>query len=172
MAVLSVITRIWNVLVETNTFNFIIFIALLALIFKKINIHSMITSIQEKLIKIIEEAKNSQKEATEALLNAEKSLENLDDDLKVIVSEAEKSAEVIGKKILSEAEKQIQSIESNALKVIDAEEKLLISKLTKNTSKASVQIAQSHVEKVLQETPTLHDKYIDESIDELDRLSL
>lgn len=172
MEVLSVITKIWNVLVETNTFNFIIFVALMALIFKKIDVKTIITSVQEKTIKIIEEAKTSQNEATEALLNAEKSLENIDKDLKVIIAEAEKSAEVIGKKILSEAEKQIENINTNAMKVIEAEEKLLISKLTKSTSTASVQIAKSHVEKVLQETPTLHDKYIDESIDELDRLSL
>lgn len=172
MEVLSVITRIWNVLVETNTFNFIIFVALMALIFKKIDVKTIITSIQEKTIKIIEEAKTGQNEATEALMNAEKELENIDKDLKVIIAEAEKSAEVIGKKILSEAEKQIENINTNAMKVIEAEEKLLISKLTKSTSTASVQIAKSHVEKVLQETPSLHDKYINESIDELDRLSL
>ncbi len=55
------------------------------------------------------------------------------------------SAEVIGKKILSEAEKQLQNIEQNAKKVIEAEEKMIISTLTKETSKASVAAAKNHI---------------------------
>jgi len=132
----------------------------------------MLSGFQKKIADLLEAAKNEKDEAIGALNNAEKAVVNLDSELNTILNEAEKSAEVIGEKILTEAKKQIESIEANAIKVIEAEEKLLISKLTKSTSKASVQIAKSHVEKVLQETPTLHDKYIDESIDELDRLSL
>ena len=151
---------------------------------RKVNVQEITQNLKEMCIEvnhflspdmkraILEAAKNEKDEAIGALNNAEKAVVNLDSELNTILNEAEKSAEVIGEKILTEAKKQIESIEANAIKVIEAEEKLLISKLTKSTSKASVQIAKSHVEKVLQETPTLHDKYIDESIDELDRLSL
>ena len=171
MADLSSITRIWNLLVESNTFNFIIFVSLLAMLFHKINIKGIIGSIQEKVIKVIEEAKSTQKEAEDALLLAEKSIANLDNELKVIVSEAEKSAETIGKKILSEAEKQLENIDNNAKKVIEAEEKLIASTLRKNTSLASVEKAKAHIKNVLSEAPSLQEKYINESIDELDRLN-
>lgn len=171
MADLSNITRIWNLLVESNTFNFIIFVSLLALLFHKINLKGIISSIQEKVVKVIEEAKATQKEAENKLLLAEKSIENLDDELKVIVSEAQKSAETIGKKILSEAEKQLENIENNAKKVIEAEEKLIVSTLRKNTSLASVEKAKAHIKNVLSEAPSLQEKYINESIDELDRLN-
>lgn len=171
MTNLSNISHIWQLIVESNTFNFIVFVLILAFIFKKIDVNSIITALQAKIIKILDEVKKEHEEAKSALLNAEKAVENLDSELNVIVEDAQKSATVIGEKILTEAKKQIESINSNAQKVIEAEEKLLISKLTKNTSKTSVEAAKAHIQNVLNETPTLHEKYINESIDELDRLN-
>lgn len=165
------ISHIWNIIVRSNTFNFVIFILLIALVLKKINIGLILETMRAEIIKVLEAARKNQREAKVEFEQAQKAVENLGEELKTIVQEATKSADVISEKILAEAKKQIESIESNAAKVIDAEEKLLISNLTKNTSKASVEIAKSHIEKVLQQTPTLHEKYIDESIDELDRLS-
>lgn len=167
----NIISHIWNIIVESNTFNFIIFIALFGLIFKKINIKGIIDSLHMKVVKILDDAKKEKEEAENKLLQAEKAIENLSEELGVIVEDAKKSAEVIGNKILTEAQKQIENIEANAVKVIDAEEKLLVSNLTKTTSKASVEMAKSHIEKVLEQTPSLHEKYINESIEELDRLN-
>lgn len=168
---LSAISRIWNIIVESNTFNFIIFALIFVWIFKKIDIKSIIHSLQQKIIKMLDEVKKEHEDAKNELFNAEKAVENLGEELKIIVDDATKSAKVIGEKILTEAKKQIESIESNAKKVIDAEEKLLISNLTKNTSQASVEAAKSHIKTVLEQTPTLHEKYINESIDELERLN-
>lgn len=169
---LSTISKLWNMLVESNTFNFIFFALIFVWIFKKIDIKAIIHSLQQKIIKILDEVKKEHEDAKNELLNAEKAVENLGEELKGIVDDAHKSAKVIGEKILSEAKKQIDNIETNAMKVIDAEEKLLISKLTKITSHASVETAEVHIKDVLAQTPTLHEKYINESIDELDRLNL
>lgn len=166
------ISHIWNVIVRSNTFNFVIFVFLIALILKKINIGLLIETMRAEIIKVLDAARKNQREAKNEFDQAQKAVANLGEELKVILEEATKSADVIGEKILAEAKSQIDSIEANAVKVIEAEEKLLISKLAKNTSKASVDIAKSHIEKVLQEAPTLHEKFIDESIDELDKLNL
>lgn len=168
---LSTISRIWNTIVQSNTFNFIIFVLILAWVAKKINISAIITSLQQKIIKILDEAKKEKHEALLKLSQAETAVENLPKELEEIMQDATKSAKVISEKILSEAQKQLESIELNAKKVIEAEEKLLISNLTKNTSKASVEIAKSHIKDELTQTPTLHEKYINDSIDELDRLN-
>jgi len=168
---LTLLTHLWNKIVASNTFNFLIFIAIFAWIFKRINVKGIIDSLQAAILKVLEAAKREKDEAQNQLLLAEKAVENLGEELKVIVEDATKSAKVIGEKILSEAQKQVESIEKNATKVIEAEEKLLISKLTRSTSKASVEVAKSHITNVLVETPTLHEKYINESIDELDKLN-
>lgn len=170
MLSLETIARIWRLTVESNTFNFIIFAAIIAWILKKINIGFIIASLQQKIIKILEEVKKEAETAKNKLIYAEKSVEKLEDELNVIVEDAKKSAETISRKILSEAEKQLEDIESNAQKVIAAEEKFFISKLAKNTSKASVEAAKIRIQDVLKQTPALHEKYINESIEELDRL--
>lgn len=167
----STFSHIWNLIVESNTFNFIIFVVCFALIFKKINLAGMIGSLQEKIVKVLNEVEKDKNEALEKLASAEKEVENLGSELETILNEAKNSAEVIGKKILSEAEKQLQNIEQNAKKVIDAEEKMIISSLTKDTSKASVAAAKNHIQNVLTQTPTLHEKYIDECIEELDKVN-
>ena len=168
---LSAISHIWNRIVMSNAFNFIIFVLILAWISKKIKVGELITSLQQKIIKIIDEAKKEKEIALSKLSQAEKSIANLGEELKVIVDDAQRSADVIGEKLLNEAKKQIESIELNAAKVIEAEEKLLVSTLSKNTSKASVEAAKLHIEQTLEQAPSLHEKYIDESIDELDRLN-
>lgn len=168
---MATISRIWGTIVESNTFNFVIFVAIIALVLKKAKIGDAIVALQQKIIKIIEEAKKNRDDAHSEFLQAEKAVENLGADLKEIVSDAENSAKVLGEKILNEAKKQVEDIENNAKKVIEAEEKLLISNLSKQTSKQSVEAAKSHITNVLTETPTLHEKYINESIDELDRLN-
>lgn len=169
---MDTLLRIWNVIVESNTFNFIIFLFLFALIFKKINLKAIIESIHQKIVKLLEETEKNHEEAYQNLISAEQAIENLGEELNTIITEAEKSAKVISEKILIEAKKQLEDIESNAEKIIDAEEKMIVSKLTKNTSHASVELAKLHTKKVLEETPTLHEKYINESIDELDRLNI
>lgn len=169
---LDTLSRIWNVIVESNTFNFIIFIMLFALIFKKINLKAIIESVHQKIVKLLDETNNNHEEAYQNLLSAEHSIENLADELNMIIADAEKSAKIIGEKILTEAKKQLEDIESNAEKIIEAEEKMIVSKLTKSASHASVELAKIHTKKVLAETPTLHEKYINESIDELDRLNI
>lgn len=168
---MATISRIWGTIVESNTFNFIIFVAIIVLVLKKAKIGDAISALQQKIVKIIEDAKRNRDDAHSELLQAEKAVENLGTELKEIVSDAENSAKVLGEKILNEAKKQVEDIENNAKKVIEAEEKLLVSNLSKQTSKQSIEAAKSHITNVLTETPTLHEKYINESIDELDRLN-
>lgn len=171
MVNLTMIANIWGRIVESNTFNFVIFVLILAWVFKKINISAVISSLQEKILKIIDEAKKNHEDAKLELKQAESSVANLETELKTLVEDASKSANVIGEKIINEAKKQVQNIENTAEKIITAEEKMLISKLTKTTSQESIAAAKSHIQQVLEQTPTLHEKYINESIDELDRLN-
>ena len=163
--------KIWNIIVESNTFNFILFAAIFIWIFKKIDIKNLIESIQRKIIKLIDEANKNKKEGETALYNAQKAVENLETELKELISDAEKSAGAICEKVLTEAKSQVENIELNCKKIISAEEKLLIAKLTKHTSSVSVELAKKRIQDALKDNPKLHEKYISESIDELDRLS-
>lgn len=165
------IYHIWNIILHSNTFNFVVFVLILAYIAKKVNIKAAITALQEKIIKIIEDAKKEKNEALVLLSKAQKEVENLPSVVDSMIQDAQKSAEVISEKLLSQAKAQLESIEANAQKVIEAEEKMLADKLRKSASLSSVDSAKKHIESVLTQTPSLHEKYINESIDEIDRLN-
>jgi len=165
------ISHIWNTFVTSNLFNFTVFIAVFVWIFKKFNLMGLLESVPKKIAEIIDAAKKTRDEAKKELGEAEKSVENLADELNIIIHDATKSAEVIGEKLLEDAKKQVENIESNTVKVIKAEEKVLISKLTRSASLASIQVARNHITKTLEQSPELHEQYINESIDSLDRLN-
>lgn len=163
--------QIWNIIVESNTFNFIIFAAIIFWIFRKINVKGIIDSLHLKIVEMIESAKKNKEEAHQKLKEVEKSVENLPSELDLMIKEAKTSAHSIGEKILDDAKKQVEGISSNAKKIIDAEEKRVTAILTKMASKASVEQAKTHITNLLVKTPELHEKYINESIEELDRLN-
>ncbi|HNW25198.1 MAG TPA: ATP synthase F0 subunit B [Candidatus Gastranaerophilaceae bacterium] len=165
------IQQIWHIIVESNTFNFIFFAAIFIWIFKKIDIKKAIESLHTKIVEAIEAAKKSKEEAHANLKQVEKLVENLPQELEEMIKEAKASAHVIGEKILDDAKKQVENIGTNAKKIIDAEEKMIISKLTQKASKASIEAAKSHITNSLVSNPELHEKYINESIEELDRLN-
>jgi len=169
--IIHIVSHIWNVFVTSNAFNFAVFIAIFALIFKRFNLSAIIVAAQNKVADMIDDAKKARAAAKLELFEAEKSTANLYNELQSIIHDAEKSAKVIGEKIIEDAHKLVENIEQNTVKVIDAESKMLISKLTKTASKASVEVAKSHVAKALEQNPNLHDKYINESIDSLDKLN-
>ena len=54
----------------------------------------------------------------------------------------------------------------------EAEEKTAAASLSKQTAKASVELAKEHIKQTLNNNPELHAKFINEGIDELDRIKL
>lgn len=165
------ILNIWNIVVQSNTFNFIIFAAIIAWILKKINAKDVINSLQVKIVEKIEQAKSFKIQAIDELKEAEKSLEGLTVELGKIISDAKFSAESIAQKIVEEAKENALNIEKNAKKVLEAEEKKVVSTLTQKTVKASVELAKTKILTALEKDGFLHQKYIDDSLNQLERVN-
>ena len=163
--------EIWNYAVEENLINFLIFLAIILWVFKKADITRMLSGVQDKIAKLINDAKKAKADAQENLELAQQAVENLPAEIDQIEKDAQTSAERISKKVLDEANMQVESIKNNADKVIAAEEKLITAQLTKSISKLSAQNARSKVKQELSNNAALHEKYINQSIDELDRLN-
>lgn len=164
------LVNFWNLIVESNTFNFIVLILIFAILFKKINISSVIEKIRDEIVNTIEKAKKEQENAKNKLLNAEKAIENIDDEIKQKLNEASKRAEDMSKQILDNTDLRLKLIEKNIERVVNAEEKTLSAKMTEKTLKTSVELAKKQIINMLESNPDMHNKYIDESIENLDRV--
>lgn len=160
----------WKLIVESNTFNFVVLILIFAILFKKINLADTIEKIRLDIVRTIENAKKEQQDAKSKLANAQKAIEHIDDDIKERLNEAGKRAESISKQILENTDNQVALIEKNIERVISAEEKTISASLAQKTVKSSVELAKKQIIEMLESNPELHKKYIDESIANIDKV--
>ncbi len=162
----------WNVIVQSNTFNFLIFIGLFALLFKKINFGAMMDSLQAKVMVLIEDAKRAKDDSINELKKTQEVSSKVPMEVKNILDNAEVTADRLGKRILEDAEKQVNSIYKNTDGVVESEGQKIISTLSKKTALASLELAKAHIVKTLQVKPQYHAKFIEDSINELDGFNI
>lgn len=162
----------WNVIVQSNTFNFLIFIGLFALLFKKINFGAMMDSLQAKVMVLIEDAKRAKDDSINELKKTQEVSSKVPMEVKNILDNAEFTADRLGKRILEDAEKQVNSIYRNTDGVVESEGQKIISTLSKKTALASLELAKAHIVKTLQVKPQYHAKFIEDSINELDGFNI
>ena len=163
--------ELWNTIVQTNTFNFVIFLLFFWWLGNYCKFSDIVSSLQQKTEKMIKDSESAKKKSEEELLKAEDKVKNVSNEVKIILENAEKSASRLSAKILADAKRASESIERNTEKIIDSEGKKIISSLTRNTAEVSLKLAQRHIEQVLKEKPQYHAKFINECINELDKVN-
>ena len=156
--------EIWNTIVQTNTFNFIIFIILFAIIFKFAKVGNLITSMQIKVKQYVDDSKTAKLNSEDELKKAEEKAGKVGVEIKEILSNAR-----LSRKILADANVQAENILVNADKLNDSNGKRIISDLSQEAALVSVELAKRHILSVLDKKPQYHAKFIEDSIKELDR---
>ena len=162
----------WNLIVQSNTFNFLIFIGLFALLFKKINFGAMMDKLQAKVMSLIEDAKKAKDNSIVELKRTQEISSKVPTEVRNILYNAEVTADRLGKRILEEAEKQVNSIYKTTDSVVESEGQRIISNLSQKTALASLELAKNHIVKTLKAKPQYHVKFIEDSINELDRFNI
>ena len=164
------LANFWNLIVESNTFNFAVLLIIFAVLFKKLNVSAEVEKIKQDIITTINNAKSERENAKNKLLEAEKSIEHIDKDIQDRLDEASQRGDGIAKQILTNTEEQVKLIEKNISRVINAEEKTLSAKMTTKTLNASIELAKQHIKSTIAANPDLHNKFIDESIENIDKV--
>ncbi len=166
------ITTVFQYLAQSNTINFILMIAILAFVVSKMNIGASFD-------KSVEDVSNSIKKSDEVKQNsqdlfdiAEAQMEKLPIELSRIEEESKEKARNLREQIEKSTKKTVENISKNASKVLSIEEKKISSDIMEETIKTSVQAATNNIINMLKSNPDLHKKFIEESLDELDRVKL
>ena len=124
------LANFWNIIVESNTFNFAVLLVIFAVLYKKMNVADGIEKIKQGIINSINSAIEEQKCAKNKLKDAKKSIENIDSDIAKQLEDAVQRGEGLANQILANTEEKVQLIEKNVKRVINAEEKTLSAKMT------------------------------------------
>lgn len=164
--------EIWDLIVKSNTFNFVLLVAIFVYFASKLDFSKILAKLQQDIINAIEAVKNNKKLAGEKLEKAKDSVKNLDSEIELEIKQANDTARAISETIFGTAGKRIETINNNVAKSIRNEEKSLSDKLTEKAASAAVALAKNHIINTLKARPDLQDKYINESIQELDRIQL
>ena len=163
--------EIWNTIVQTNTFNFIIFVIIFAIIFKVAKIGNLVSSLQSKVNQYVNDSTSAKENSEKELKQAKEKANKVGTEIKEIIDNADLNAMRLSRKILADANIQSESILLNADKVNDANGKKIISELTNEAAMASVELAKRHIISVLNKKPHYHAKFVEDSINELDRFN-
>lgn len=164
--------EIWDLIVRSNTLNFVLLVVIFCFVFKKIQILNIIDNLRQRIIDNIENAKNLKTLADSKLSKAKDSVKNLEKDINSQLTQAKTTADSIAETVNKNTEKQIELINDNVNKTITTEEKTVSAQLTEKAASAAVAVAQLHILNTLKNRPDLQNKYIAESIHELDRIQL
>lgn len=164
--------NIYDLLLHSNTFNFIIFLTIIILVCKFFDISSMIEDMCNKIRNKIEDSKIAHKDAQDKKEQAIKSCQKTAEEIESINSAEKEKAKTLKEEILKDTENKIQNIRTNTERIILSEEKATTSALISNIGLKSVETAKAHIISEIANNKELHSKFIEDSLEELKRAVL
>lgn len=159
-------------LAESNTINFIIMVAILAVIVIKMNLKASMDNSIAKVETSIKQSDETRSNSEKVLSKSKDLYDKLPEDIQKLNEEAVLKAEVFKKQIENSSEKEISGLKNNIGRVISIEEKKISNLLQKSTIENSVSMAENNIKTLLDSNRELHKKFIEESLDELDKVQL
>lgn len=162
----------WKLIVESNTFNFIVLLVILVIVMQKLKVSEAAAKLKDNIVNAIENAKNAKEKAKTYYDDAKSKIEHIEDEVSERLALATRQADNVADSISENTSRKVTQIEHNVEKVVEAEKKTLITELTDKTTKSSIILAEKYIKLRLDNEPELQDKYIEEGIEELDKVNI
>lgn len=161
-----------NYILQSNVINFILMLIILGFLCKKLNVAQKIEDLRLGIEKKVTASDDEKAQSETELNNIEKSLETLDTELENILKKADETVVGIQEIAKKEVEKSIQKAEDNSQRILNLEEKKIRQNLSDEFGIEALEKAKNNLVTNLENNDGLHQKFIDESIAELDRLEI
>ena len=146
--------------------NFVVFSAVIIFVITKVaNTSKVISDSQQAVSDEIYNSEQVKVESEARLASVEESMANIESEIDSILSKSAQNAQLVGEKILAEANKPVLVLRDNTEKSIENSVTSLKNDLIKRASLASVEVAKRHIQQELNNNQELHDRLIDESIE-------
>lgn len=165
-------TNFWNIIVQSNTFNFAILLIMIAIVLVKLDIISIIEKIRQSVISKIENANFAKEDAQKQLNSAKDTVKDLEVEISEQLQSAKKNADTFVEQISKNTQQQIEKLEEDIRKTVFAEEKRLSSKLAKDVVTESVLQAENKLSDIISQDKALQERLIEESLQELDKVKI
>lgn len=164
--------EIWHRIIETNTFNFVIFLAIILYILKKINLSEKIVTLQNNIKNEIKKSEETKKEAEIGYKKAQENKKNIEKEINEIITNSKKTAENISNNIIKQADREIDLIKSNSQKIIENNIEKAYIQIINKIALESFEIVRNDLQKETIQNKELHQKFINEAIKELEGIEI
>ena len=161
------INEIFDIIVKSNTFNFMIMMLIIFVVAKKLNLSQALENTKNEIVNKIEHSQSEKNEAQEELSKAKIAFKNVETEVAEKIETAKADSKNLANEILNAAQGKIKQIEDNASRIINAKEKTISARLTAKAAKESTKLAKENIKNLLKENPQLHEKFVIQSIQEL-----
>ena len=165
-------TDILKYIANSNIINFLIMLALLIYVCKKLNLGNSFDQGIENVKSTISKSDEAKALAQNHFDKAQALIDGLPEDIKTLEKNSAQKIDIFKDKIKDNMRKAIENISKNVEKSLSIEEKKISNLLTEKTSKDAIVQAKQNIEKMLEENPELHNQFIENSITELDKAEL
>jgi len=163
---------ILDYILRTNFFNFIIFAGIIIFLCIKFNVSGILEQGKTSVEDNIKSSDDAKKDSELKLEKIKESVAHINDDIDNIIKESKQNADIVGAKILSDAEKTVVNIKNNSMKIIENKTAIIKSDIMKKASLATIEIARSQIVKELNNNKELHNRFIDESIETINGVDI
>ena len=159
-------------LATSNTINFAIMAILLGVIIKKLHLS---TAFEKSIESIKNQISNSETEKANSskILGKNKDLiEKLPNELEEMEKTSQSKLTAFEEKIEDNTRKTIENLVLSTDRIKTIEEKKASNLLTQSTSKEALELAKNRICELLENNPEMHNDFIQQSIDELDKVKI
>ena len=159
-------------LATSNTINFAIMAILLGVIIKKLHLS---TAFEKSIEAIKNQISNSETEKANSskILGKNKDLiEKLPNELEEMEKTSQSKLTAFEEKIEDNTRKTIENLVLSTDRIKSIEEKKVSNLLTQSTSKEALELAKNRTCELLENNPEMHNDFIQQSIDELDKVKI
>lgn len=155
---------------ESNIINFCLMIWLLVYLCKKIDLGSVLNGSVKNVENYIEKSKTEMNNSKNMVLDSEKLLSKLPSQIEEIQKFSAQKSEIFKKQLEESTKKSIEKINANISRVVEIEEKKISAKVMDYSFNKSINKAKNEIESMLESNPQLHDKFIEDSLCELEKI--
>lgn len=159
-------------LATSNTINFAIMAILLGVIIKKLHLS---TAFEKSIEAIKNQISNSETEKANSskILGKNKDLiEKSPNELEEMEKTSQSKLTAFEEKIEDNTRKTIENLVLATDRIKTIEEKKVSNLLTQSTSKEALELAKNRICELLEKNPEMHNDFIQQSIDELDKVKI
>lgn len=157
---------------RTNLFNFLIFAAIIFYVLKKLNISLALDNMKDEIVEKIETSKEEKEKSEAYLRDMEEVIASVGEEIDRIIQNSDNNANIVGQKVLSEAEALALNIQENSEKLVENRTAIVKNDILKRAANATIEVAKNHIKNELNNNYDLHNKLIDKSIEAIGEVQL